>query len=46
VYLGLSMKFADNFYGTVTYNYTNSNSDFQNQDYDRNRVSLGVRYEF
>jgi hypothetical protein len=46
VYLGLSVKFTDNFYGTVTYNYTNSNSDFANEDYDRNRVSIGVRYEF
>jgi len=46
VYLGFSLKFTDNLYGTVSYNYTNSNSDFQNEDYDRNRVSLGVRYEF
>ncbi|MBN8457058.1 MAG: hypothetical protein J0M04_04375 [Verrucomicrobia bacterium] len=46
VYLGLSVKFMDGLYGTLSYSYTDSASDFANQDYDRNRVSLGVRYEF
>lgn len=46
IYLGLSVKFNDNLYGTFTYNYTDSSSDMAGQDYDRNRVSLGVRYEF
>lgn len=46
IYLGLSVKFMDGLYGTLTYNYTDSSSDFATQDYDRNRVSLGVRYEF
>lgn len=46
IYVGVSMKINDNFYTTLTYNYTDSSSDFFNQDYDRNRVSLGLRYEF
>lgn len=46
IYLGLSVKFNDNLYGTFTYNYTDSSSDMVGQDYDRNRVSLGLRYEF
>jgi hypothetical protein len=46
LYVGLSVKFIDNLYGTVSYNYTDSSSDFASQDYDRSRVNLGVRYEF
>jgi opacity protein-like surface antigen len=46
LYIGLSVKFNDNLYGTLGYNYTDSTSDFATEDYNRNRVSLGVRYEF
>jgi hypothetical protein len=46
LYVGLSVKFNDNLYGTLGYNYTDSTSDFATEDYNRNRVSLGVRYEF
>lgn len=46
LYVGVSVKFNDNLYGSLNYNYTDSTSDFANQEYDRNRVSLGVRYEF
>ena len=45
-YIGLSMKFNDYLTGTASYNYTNSSSDFPNNDYDRNRFSLGVSAEF
>jgi hypothetical protein len=45
-YLGLSVKFTEMLYGTVSYNYTDSSSDFAGQSYDRNRLSLGVRAEF
>ncbi|MEK7949722.1 hypothetical protein [Luteolibacter soli] len=45
-YVGLSVKFTDILYGTVSYNYTNSNSDFPDQSYDRNRVSVGLHAEF
>lgn len=46
LYIGMSVKFTDNLYGTCSYNFTNSDSDLSFQDYDRNRVSVGVRYEF
>jgi hypothetical protein len=45
-YIGLSVKFTDYLSGSVTYNYTKSDSDFSNRDYDRNRVTVGVRAEF
>lgn len=45
-YVGLSVKFTDMIYGTLSYNYTDSSSDFVGQSYDRNRVSVGVRAEF
>ena len=45
-YLGLSVKFNQHLFGTLSYNYTNSTSDFSNYSYDRNRVSVGVRGEF
>lgn len=46
LYVGLSAKINDRLYATLNYNYTNSTSDFPNQEYDRNRVSVGLRYEF
>lgn len=46
LYVGASMKFTDYLFGTVSYNYTNSDSDFVSRDYDRNRVSVGLRAEF
>jgi opacity protein-like surface antigen len=46
LYMGLSVKFTDNLFGTLSYNYTDSSSDLDTQDYDRSRVNLGVRYEF
>ncbi|MEI6653614.1 MAG: outer membrane beta-barrel protein [Verrucomicrobiota bacterium] len=45
-YIGLSVKFNDNLFGTLTYNYTNSSSDITAHNYDRNRISLGLRYQF
>lgn len=46
VYLGLSVKFNDYLTGTATYNYTHSSSDIIGQDYDRNRISIGLSTEF
>lgn len=46
VYLGLSMKLNDYLTATATYNYTHSSSDIAGQDYDRNRISLGLSTEF
>jgi hypothetical protein len=45
-YIGLSYRFNDFITTTLSYNLTNSDSDFSNRDYDRNRVSLGVSAEF
>jgi len=45
-YIGLSYRFNDFLTASASYNYTNSDSSFQNRDYDRNRFSLGVSAEF
>ena len=45
-YIGMSMKFNEFLYGTVSYNYTDSDSDFAGFSYDRNRFNVGVRAEF
>jgi len=45
-YVGLSVKFTEMLYGTLSYNYTDSESDFPEQSYNRNRVSVGLRAEF
>jgi hypothetical protein len=45
-FIGSSLKFGENIYGTLTYNMTNSDSDIVNSDYDRNRITLGLRAEF
>ena len=46
VYVGASVQLTETLYGTVSYNYTDSSSDFLGYDYDRSRVNLGVRAEF
>lgn len=45
-YLGLSVKLTELLYGTLSYNYTDTSSDFVGQSYERNRVSVGLRAEF
>jgi hypothetical protein len=44
--IGISMRFNQSLTGSLTYNYTNSSSDLSYQEYDRNRISLGVNAEF
>lgn len=44
--IGVSVKFNDFLYGSLSYNYTDSTSDFINQAYTRNRVTVGLRCEF
>lgn len=44
--IGATMKLTDYLYGSVSYNYTKSDSDFFLQTYDRNRVSVGLSAEF
>ena len=45
-YIGLSMKFTEILSGSLTYNYTNQDSDFLGQTYNRNRISIGLSAEF
>ncbi|MFT3990523.1 MAG: outer membrane beta-barrel protein [Luteolibacter sp.] len=45
-YIGVSLQFTDYLFGSLTYNHTTSDSDLSGNDYDRNRVSVGVRAEF
>lgn len=45
-YVGLSVKLNDFLTGSLSYNYTHSDSDFPSQTYNRNRVSLGLSAEF
>jgi hypothetical protein len=45
-YIGLSVKLTDYLYGSVSYNHTTSDSDLFGGEYDRNRVSVGLRAEF
>jgi hypothetical protein len=46
LYIGLSVKLTDYLYGSVAYNHTTSDSDLFGGDYDRNRISVGLRAEF
>jgi len=45
-YVGVSVKFNDFLTGTATYNFTDSDTDFNQGDYTRSRFSVGVRAEF
>lgn len=44
--LGVSVRFNDLLTGTLTYNYTDSWGDVSGQDYDRNRINIGISAEF
>lgn len=45
-HIGVSAKFNDYLTGTLSYNYTDSTSDIENDDYTRNRINLGISAEF
>ena len=45
-FVGFSVRFTDMLTGTVSYNYTHQTSDFDGQDYNRNRISVGLSAEF
>lgn len=45
-YIGVSMKLNDWLYAQASYNYTDSSSDILSRNYDRNRISVGMRAEF
>lgn len=44
--IGASLRFTETLTGTVSYNYTDSNSDLAGRDYDRNRISVGLQADF
>lgn len=44
--LGLSVKLNEMLTGTVSYNFTDSTSDLDGQDYTRNRINVGLSAEF
>ncbi len=45
-YIGASMKLTEILTGTLTYNFTNSDSDLPGRNYDRNRITVGLSAEF
>ncbi len=46
LYLGFSYKVNEGMYLTGSYNWTDSDSDLPGRTYERNRASLGLRFEF
>jgi len=45
-YIGVSVRFNDIITAMASYNFTNSTSDDERRDYDRNRISVGLSAEF
>jgi hypothetical protein len=45
-YIGASLKLTEYLYGTISYNFTNADSDIPNLSYDRNRISVGLNAKF
>jgi long-subunit fatty acid transport protein len=46
MYIGLRTKINDALSVDASINYTDSSSDFENNNYDRLRLSLGASYTF
>jgi len=45
-YVGASVRFTDYLTGSLTYNFTDADSDFDARSYDRNRITVGVEATF
>jgi len=45
-YIGTTLQLTEYLQGFLSYNFTDSNSDFNDRSYDRNRVSIGLTAEF
>ena len=45
-YIGASLKLTEILTGSLTYNFTDSDSDLPSRDYDRNRITVGLSAEF
>ena len=46
LHVGVSVKLTEILTGTASYSFTDSSSDFQGRDYNRNRISIGLHAEF
>jgi hypothetical protein len=44
--IGTAYNFTDHLIGTLTFNFTDSDSDFSTRDYDRSTITAGLRLEF
>lgn len=44
--LGLSYRFTDFIFGTLSYTHSDSSSDLAGRDFNRNRISVGVNAQF
>lgn len=45
-YIGASLKLTEILTGSLTYNFTNADSDLVGRSYDRSRITLGLSAEF
>lgn len=45
-YIGATLQLTEYLDGTISYNFTNADSDIPNRSYDRNRISVGLKAEF
>ncbi|MES2981494.1 MAG: outer membrane beta-barrel protein [Verrucomicrobiota bacterium] len=45
-YIGANLELTEYLDGTISYNFTNADSDIPNRSYDRNRISVGLKAEF
>lgn len=46
LYVGASLEITEYLDGTITYNFTDADSDIPDRSYDRNRISIGLKAEF
>lgn len=44
--IGSAYNFTDSLIGTLTYNFTDSDSDLVDRSYDRSTITAGLRLEF
>ncbi|MFN4873241.1 MAG: hypothetical protein ACK5JP_05475 [Akkermansiaceae bacterium] len=45
-YIGATLEITEYLDGTISYNITTSNSNIANREYDRSRISVGLKAEF
>jgi Putative beta-barrel porin 2 len=45
-YIGATLEITEYLDGTISYNFTTANSNIPNRDYDRSRISVGLKADF